>query len=99
MSEDTHPGHLAINLHHQYEQYKCAAMEKRTAAADLRRRAKACTLTADAHALRQQAKPMSEEAAAAARNADQVLSAFLQKADEAQKLLTARMPPNGKPGM
>lgn len=93
MSEAIHPGHTAVNLHRQYATYRGLQLEKRATAADLRKRAKAAPLKVDAFQMRKQAKPLSEEAANAGANAGRALKDFLQKAQEAQQVLTARMPP------
>ncbi len=93
MTEAIHPGHVAVNLHHQYAKYRGLQLEKRGDAAELRERAKAAPLKVDAVQLRKQAKPLSEEAANAGAAAGKALQQFLQKAQEAQQALTARMPP------
>jgi hypothetical protein len=93
MSEAIHPGHVAVNLHQQYAAHRDLQLEKRAAAAGLRKRAKTTPLKADAFALRKQAKPISEEAGKAGAIACKTLKEFLQKAQEAQQVLTARMPP------
>lgn len=100
MTEAIHPGHVAVNLHHQYATYRGLQLEKRATAADLRKRAKATPLKVDALQLRKQAKPLSEAAATAGAVASKALQEFLLKAQEAQQALTARMPPpSGRHGM
>ena len=93
MTEVIHPGHAAVNLYHQYATYRGLQLEKRATAAELRKRAKAAPLKVDAVALRKQAKPLSDEADNAGSAAGKALQQFLQKAQEAQHVLTARMPP------
>lgn len=88
-----HPGKTAIQLCGRYANLQASVTEKREAAAQLRRNAKACTLKSDAFALCKQAKAISAEAASARSDAGTTLLDMLHKAQEANSLLTQRMPP------
>ncbi len=92
MMNDTHPGAAALDLFRQYVSERTYAQQKRLKAASLRRAAKGAELKVDAFALRQQAKPLSDQSREHYRTARQLQTAMVEKAQEAQRLLTARMP-------
>lgn len=92
MTNDTHPGAAALSLFREYTNERTQAQQKRAEAAGLRRAAKGAELKVDAFALRQQAKPLSDQSREHYSTARQLQTAMVEKAKEAQRLLTARMP-------
>lgn len=92
MNTETHPGTAALELYHQYAKEHTQAQRKRLDAAKLRRAAKSAELKVDAYALRQKAKPLSDESRAHYSRAKELQQSMLEKARAAQHLLTARMP-------
>ena len=92
MINHPHPGTAALDLFRQYVSERTQAQQKRAEAASLRRAAKGEKLKADAFALRQRAKLLSDQSREHYSTARQLQTAMVEKAEEAQRLLTARMP-------
>lgn len=93
------PSLMAIELFTHYIALKDQAATERAMAAALRRDAKTTALKADAYAMKDKAKTLSNQAAASKKAANKALKDFEEQAEFARQLLVARLPPNGNSGM
>lgn len=93
MNAPSHPGEVALDLYSQLVAHSAQAKTKRREAAELRKAAKDAALKVDAYALRQKAKPLSEEARGHSAAAKQLMKELIASATEAHRMLTTRMPP------